>query len=245
MIERLYPLSRSHCDWTTKYPLSVANLKWEFGMVTVHKFKVEYKIPSALAWTRKIIAMIRHAIFVALLFAISSILTQTSRAENNHPAKAISDNEKGAQRVSVSAHISAEIVRDYIKWIVDQTSWPTAGVPPIKTTSPEELGKMLLGPSSGLEEIIRPTALYSKNEHLIYLATTWKKDNVLDQSILVHELMHHLQVENHIQLECWGRYEAQAYELQIRWLRTQGVEDPYRLLRATRTAIDSLAECPQ
>jgi len=45
-------------------------------------------------------------------------------------------------------------------------------------------------------------------------------------------------------LRCWGRYEAQAYELQIRWLRTQGIEDPYRLLRATRTAIDSLAECP-
>jgi hypothetical protein len=71
-----------------------------------------------------------------------------------------------------------------------------------------------------------------------------EKSNILDQSILVHELVHHLQVVNHIQLECWGRYEAQAYELQIRWLRTQGIEDPYRLLRATKTAIDSLAECP-
>jgi hypothetical protein len=213
-------------------------------MERAHKFKVEYKIPYALAWTKKIITMIRHAVSIVLLFAISSTFTQTSSAEYDHPARSISDNEKAAQRVSVPTHISADIVRTYIKWIVDQTGWPTADVPPVKTTSPEELGKMLLGRSSGLEEIIRPAALYSKNEHLIYLATTWKNDDVLDQSILVHELVHHLQVENHIQLECWGRYEAQAYELQIRWLRAQGVRDPYTLLHATKAAIDSLAECP-
>ncbi len=79
---------------------------------------------------------------------------------------------------------------------------------------------------------------------MIYLANTWKNDDVLDQSILVHELVHHLQMENHIQLECWGRYEVQAYELQIRWLRARGIEDPYRLLHATRATIESLAECP-
>jgi hypothetical protein len=105
------------------------------------------------------------------------------------------------------------------------------------------LKKTLLGPYSELEAI-QPGALYSKNEHLIFLTNTWRKDDVLDQSILVYELVHHLQMENKIQLECWGRYEAQAYELQIRWLRTQGIEDPYKLLHTTRAAIDSLAECP-
>jgi hypothetical protein len=171
----------------------------------------------------------RHPALIALLLAISSMFFQTSRAER--------------AATSIPAKISANVIRDYIKWIVDQTGWPTADVPPIETTSLDDLAKMLLGPSSGLEGI-RPAALYSKNEHLIYLATTWKKDDVLDQSILVHELVHHLQTENHIQLECWGRYEAQAYELQIRWLRTQGIEDPYRLLHTTRAAVDSLAECP-
>jgi uncharacterized protein DUF6647 len=138
--------------------------------------------------------------------------------------------------------ISADVVRGYIKWIVDQTGWATADVPVVKIVSSDELTKMLLGPSNEFDPV-KPGALYSKSERLIFLASTWKRDDVLDQSILVHELVHHLQMENHIQLECWGRYEAQAYKLQIQWLRGQGIDDPYKLLGATRAAIDSLAEC--
>lgn len=173
----------------------------------------------------------RYAASIALLLAISLTFSQAPSAEH------------ASEPTSISANLSADTVRGYIKWIVDQTGWPIADVPPIKTVSSNELTKMLLGPSSELEPV-QPGALYSKNEHLIFLASTWKKDDTLDQSILIHELVHHLQMENHIQLECWGRYEAQAYELQIRWLRSQDVEDPYKLLRATRAAIDSLAECP-
>lgn len=171
----------------------------------------------------------RHAALIALLLAISSMFFQTARTER--------------AATSIPVKNSADVIRRYINWIVDQTGWPAADVPPIKTTSLDDLAKMLFGSSSGLAGI-RPAALYSKNEHMIYLATTWKKDDVLDQSILVHELVHHLQMENHIQLECWGLYEAQAYDLQIRWLRSQGAEDPYKLLGVTRVAIDSLAECP-
>jgi hypothetical protein len=171
----------------------------------------------------------RHSALIALLLAISSIFFQAARAER--------------AATSIPARISADVIRGYVKWIVDQTGWPTADVPPIKTIPLGDLATMLLGPLSDLEGI-RPAALYSKNEHMIYLANTWKNDDVLDQSILVHELVHHLQMENHIQLECWGRYEVQAYELQIRWLRARGIEDPYRLLHATRATIESLAECP-
>jgi hypothetical protein len=184
---------------------------------------------------------IRHTSAIALLLVIFSTPRYTSHAENNHSIKV---------KDSAAQTISAKIVRGYIKWIVNQTGWSIRDVPIIKTISLGELRKMFLRPStgalidpSGLEEI-RPGALYSKDEHLIYLATSWKKDDLIDQSILVHELVHHLQMENHIQFECWGRYEAQAYELQIRWLRSQGIEDPYKLLHATRAAIDTLAECP-
>jgi len=76
------------------------------------------------------------------------------------------------------------------------------------------------------------------------LADNWNKIDLIDQSILVHELVHHLQLEDHIQFACWGRYEVQAYELQIQWLLTQGVKDPHNLLHASKASIDSLAECP-
>jgi len=172
-----------------------------------------------------------HVALIALLLAINPISSPVLRAE------------QPSERTTISGNISANLVRGYIKWIVDQTGWPTADVPPIKTVSSNELSKLLLGPSSELAPV-QPGALYSKKEHLIFLADTWRKDNTIDQSILVHELVHHLQMENHIEFECWGRYEAQAYDLQIRWLRSQGAEDPYKLLGVTRVAIDSLAECP-
>ena len=113
---------------------------------------------------------------------------------------------------------------------------------PIKITSFARLRE--LSDLSNDAEWIRPAAFYSKDEHLVYLADNWNKNDLVDQSILVHELVHHLQSKDHIQFACWGRYEAQAYELQIQWLQTQGVKDPHNLLHASEASIDSLAECP-
>lgn len=175
------------------------------------------------------------------LFGIWSALSSAAvRAENGSPAK--SDNGGAEQEVSPSVKISSEMVRSYINWIVQQTGWPAANVPPIKITSFAHL-RELSGLSSEAEWI-RPAAFYSKGEHVIYLADSWNKDDLVDQSILVHELVHHLQIEDQIQFACWGRYEAKAYELQIQWLRTQGVKDPHKLLHASKTSIDTLAECP-
>jgi hypothetical protein len=152
------------------------------------------------------------------------------------------DNGRAEQEVGPSAKISSETVRSYINWIIQQTGWPATGIPPIKITSFAHL-RELSGLSSDVEWI-RPAAFYSTSDHLIYLAESWNKDNLVDKSILFHELVHHLQIEDHIQFACWGRYEAQAYELQIQWLRSQGVKDPHNLLHASKASIESLAECP-
>jgi hypothetical protein len=162
------------------------------------------------------------------------------RAENGPPAK--SDDGRAEHDVSSSVKILSETVRSYLDWIIQQTGWPAADVPPIKITSFAHL-RELSGLSSDAEWI-RPAAFYSKIEHAIYLADNWNKNDLVDQSILVHELVHHLQIEDNIQFACLGRYEAQAYELQIQWLRTQGVKDPHALLHASKASIETLAECP-
>jgi hypothetical protein len=183
---------------------------------------------------RKFVTPFSYAASLSLFLVIWSALPSvTVGAENSPPAK--SD-------VGPSAKVLSETVRSYINWIIQQTGWPAAGIPPIKVTSFAHL-RELSGLSSDAEWI-RPAAFYSKSEHLIYLADSWNKDDLVDQSILVHELVHHLQIEDHIQFACWGRYEAQAYELQIQWLRTQGVKDPHNLLHASKASIESLAECP-
>ena len=171
-----------------------------------------------------------------------ALLSAPHAAEIGSPGESRRSSE-AFQQGSASAEIASDAVRSYINWIVQQTGWPVADIPPIKITTFGQMSDMLLGAFGGVEGI-RPAALYSKSEHLIYLADSWNKDDLLDQSILVHELVHHLQIENRIQFECWGRYEAQAYELQAKWLRTQGIKDPYSFLHASRATIGSLAECP-
>jgi hypothetical protein len=184
---------------------------------------------------------IRLVLFLLVIW--TPPLSVTVGAENTHPAKSDTlHNEHAEQEIAPSVKISSETVRSYLDWIIQQTGWPAAGVPPIRVTSFAHL-RELSGLSSEAEWI-RPAAFYSKGERVIYLADSWNKDDLVDQSILVHELVHHLQIEDQIQFACWGRYEAQAYELQIQWLRTQGVKDPHKLLHASKTSIDSLAECP-
>jgi hypothetical protein len=190
---------------------------------------------------KKFSVLVSCAASFSLFFVIWSALPITAGAENSPAAKSDIPDDGSAEQIGSSAKISSDTVRSYINWIIQQTGWSAARVPPIKTTSFAHL-RELSGLSSD-EEWIRPAAFYSKSEHLIYLADSWNKDDLVDQSILVHELVHHLQIEDHIQFACWGRYEAQAYELQIKWLRAQGVKDPHNLLHASKTSIDALAEC--
>jgi hypothetical protein len=178
--------------------------------------------------------------FFVLLVIWTPPTSVAAGAENIPPEKSV--NEHAEQEIASSLKISSETVRSYINWINQQTGWPAAGIPTIRVTSFAHL-RELSGLSSDAEWI-RPAAFYSKSEHLIYLADSWNKDDLVDQSILIHELVHHLQIQDHIEFTCWGRYEAQAYELQIQWLRTQDVKDPHNLLHASKTSIETLAECP-
>jgi hypothetical protein len=184
--------------------------------------------------SRRLVAPFCYAAsFSLFLVMCSTSPSVTAGPENSPPAKS---------NVGPSAKISSETVHGYINWIIQRTGWPAVGVPPIKITSFAHLRELSHLPSDA--EWVRPAALYLKSEHLIYLADSWNKDDLVDRSILVHELVHHLEIEDHIQFACWGRYEAQAYELQIQWLRTQGVGDPNNLLHASEASIQSLAECP-
>jgi len=188
----------------------------------------------------KKLTSITYAASFSVLLVIWTHPSMTMGAEDTAPTK--SNNELVEQEIAPSQKILSETVRSYMNWIIQQTGWPGADAPPIRVTSFAHLGE-LSGLSSDAEWI-RPAAFYSKSEHLIYLADGWNKDDLVDQSILVHELVHHFQIEDHIQFACWGRYEAQAYELQIQWLRAQGIKDPHTLLHASKASIETLAECP-
>jgi len=63
------------------------------------------------------------------------------------------------------------------------------------------------------------------------------------KSALLHELVHHVQRSNNMEMPCVAAYEWQAYDLQIKWLREQGVEDPYALIGINELGIYMLSVC--
>ena len=126
-----------------------------------------------------------------------------------------------------------------LNWIAEKKGWKKASLPTIKTAPERTLAIMLFGTPEGFEGIF-PKALYDRALHVLYLSDRLTLDAVLDRSILLHELVHHLQVFNDIEFECREEAEAQAYELQVQWLSENGVKDPYALMGIPRQQITNL-----
>lgn len=65
-----------------------------------------------------------------------------------------------------------------------------------------------------------PKALYDPDLGAILLPQGFKPNTILEESILLHELVHHLQYTNNYdkEVECGGKLEEQAYTLQDKWL---------------------------
>jgi hypothetical protein len=131
----------------------------------------------------------------------------------------------------------------YLTWIAQKTGWREAPAPSIRVVSEEQLSTMFFGSPNGFMGI-RPKALYSFADHVIFLSVALDPSNLLDRSIVVHELVHHSQVTNVVIFACRGQYETQAYELQAQWLHEHGVEHPFKLMQTNRTTIAAMSECP-
>ena len=132
------------------------------------------------------------------------------------------------------------LVAIYIAWIVAQTGLSAPDHPPIHFATPAEMAMRYGSPeNSGLEL----QALYNRTEGAIYLPQQWLPDDLRQKSALLHELVHHVQRSNNLDLPCVAAYERQAYDLQIKWLREQGVDDPYALIGINELGIYMLSVC--
>ena len=84
-------------------------------------------------------------------------------------------------------------------------------------------------------------AAYDPAHHTIYLPAGWTGRSAAELSVLVHELVHHLQQLASTRHECPQAAEDLAYEAQERWLRLFGRSlesdfaiDPFTRLVSTR-----------
>jgi hypothetical protein len=61
-------------------------------------------------------------------------------------------------------------------------------------------------------------AVYDDLNETIFLPDNWKGVTPAELSVLVHEVVHHLQKKNHLRYECQGAREELAYQVQEKWL---------------------------
>jgi hypothetical protein len=67
-------------------------------------------------------------------------------------------------------------------------------------------------------------AVYDDATRTVYLPEGWSGDSIADQSVLVHEMVHHLQNLAGLKFACAGEREKPAYLAQDKWLRLHGHE---------------------
>ena len=65
-------------------------------------------------------------------------------------------------------------------------------------------------------------AVYEHATRTIYLPEGWRGETAAEFSVLVHEMVHHLQSQAQKQFECLQEREATAYAAQDRWLSQSG-----------------------
>ena len=126
----------------------------------------------------------------------------------------------------------------FMLWISSETGWPIPEHPNIIYLTEHEIRAYAYGcdedPVPKLTKELcdarefwdldnkGPLALYNHEKQVIVLNKKFDISTIHDQSVLMHELVHHMQNHIGVNLEtvaCKGELEKEAYELQNQWLK--------------------------
>jgi len=106
-------------------------------------------------------------------------------------------------------------------WLETNTNYNIPDTPPVEFVSREDLQKLTGGE---IETFLEAVAAFDLERKVIYLPEDFNYQNVLDQSRLLHEMVHWLQVVNNIPYRCKELCEPEAYTLQAKYLNERGVD---------------------
>jgi hypothetical protein len=125
-----------------------------------------------------------------------------------------------------------ELLGDIARWLAVNFDLPDAGeLPRVARATPEKLAALRYGPllKSGRDPgapissaQASTVAVYIDVEHTIYLAEGWSGRTLAELSVLVHEMVHHLQSKGRLKHACPNAREKLAYSAQQQWLKVFG-----------------------
>ena len=150
-------------------------------------------------------------------------------------------------------------------WISQHTGYTIPELPTIVELSPFDLKRFAYGCDetpipNGNDDICSvqeywdldewgkentPLALYDHYEQRIILRKGFDIDTIHDQSVLFHELVHHVQFNNGIYdtVECKGELEKLAYSLQDKWLQEKYNVSVYEVIDINELFLMIITAC--
>jgi Domain of unknown function (DUF6647) len=117
-----------------------------------------------------------------------------------------------------SGQFEPKAIIDLMAWIGARTEWVVQEPPSICYVTNAQLEEMADGKEKESKHLTI-NALYAPKSHVVYLSENWNPGDLRDRSLLLHELVHHLQTLNHVEAPCLAKNELQAFQLQLAWLR--------------------------
>ena len=116
-----------------------------------------------------------------------------------------------------------------VTWASAQTGLPsTDSLPVVKHVSAKQMWHMahpgMEYEPDGTQQYL---GLYANG--VMWLRDDWSPQSPLDVSVLLHELVHHMQAQANVEYPCRGKMEKVAHEAQFAWLEAAGL-DPYETI---------------
>jgi hypothetical protein len=119
---------------------------------------------------------------------------------------------------AAAAVVPPPLLETLALWLGANYDLPAEAEPPALATLPDrQLAEMRYGPGARVApgEVV---AVYDDATRTIYLGEAWRGRTPAGISVLVHELVHHLQNAAGQRFACPGEREAVAYRAQDAWL---------------------------
>lgn len=108
-------------------------------------------------------------------------------------------------------------------WVADGLGMAvSASAPTIAFTDRQRMTRMLRPNATATAASTEVEAIYDPAARVIHLPAGWRGASAAEVSVLVHELVHHLQTVRGQRFACLGERERDAYALQARWLERFG-----------------------
>lgn len=170
-----------------------------------------------------------------LVAAIASLtLATSSRAHCEYALeRSASTGSRSASLHSDATQPTEDLLDDIVAWLSSNFDLPAIKErPAIEFATRMELARLRardLASSQGFigsdrqlaqREVV---ALYDNNTRTILLPDDWSGTSPADQSVVVHEMVHHLQNLGKLKFECPQAREKTAYLAQAKWLERFGL----------------------